>query len=270
MRATAANFSSTRRRLFPVLRLCRYRLRHHAQSSHPHRSPGSRCGRATSRCCWSAFRNSPSTSSAITTMSILTSPTPISCCASRRPWPTTWCATRKKLKWIQALGTGVDNIVDLPSLGPEVVVTNIRGIHGAPVSEATIAYMLSLARDMPRSVHAQDRSEWDALAGATARRQDRRHSRRRADRGISGADLQGARHDGGRHHRQPAPDARLRPHGQARRPGRGRARARFPGGAGPDERGDPPHHRREGVRRHEADRLSRQRGARRRGRRAGA
>ena len=65
-----------------------------------------------------------------------------------------------KLKWIQALGTGVDNIVDLPSLGKGVIVTNIRGIHGAPVSEAAIAYMLSLARDMPASVHAQDRSEW--------------------------------------------------------------------------------------------------------------
>ena len=64
-----------------------------------------------------------------------------------------------KLKWIQALGTGVDNIVDLPSLGKEVVVTNVRGIHGAPVSEATIAYMLSLARDMHGSNRAQDQSE---------------------------------------------------------------------------------------------------------------
>jgi D-2-hydroxyacid dehydrogenase (NADP+) len=60
----------------------------------------------------------------------------------------------RKLKWIQALGTGVDNIVDLPSLGPEVIVTNVRGIHGAPVSEATIAYMLSMARDLPRSASA--------------------------------------------------------------------------------------------------------------------
>jgi len=66
-----------------------------------------------------------------------------------------------KLKWIQALGTGIDNIVDLPSLGKEVLVTNIRGIHGPPVSEATIAYMLSLARDLPRSTHAQDRGEWE-------------------------------------------------------------------------------------------------------------
>ena len=71
-----------------------------------------------------------------------------------------------KLKWIQALGTGVDNIVDLPSLGKEVVVTNIRGIHGAPVSEATIAYMLSLARDLPRSVHAQDSGQWERWPSA--------------------------------------------------------------------------------------------------------
>ena len=57
-----------------------------------------------------------------------------------------------KLKWIQALGTGVDNIIDLPSLGQEVLVTNVRGIHGAPVSEATLAYMqelVALAKSQP-------------------------------------------------------------------------------------------------------------------------
>ncbi len=66
-----------------------------------------------------------------------------------------------KLKWIQALGTGVDNIVDLPSLLKDVMVTNIRGIHGAPVSEATLSYMLALARNIPRSVHAQDAGNWE-------------------------------------------------------------------------------------------------------------
>ena len=78
----------------------------------------------------------------------------------------------KKLKWIQALGTGVDNIVDLPSLDPEVLVTNIRGIHGTPMSEATIAYMLSMVRDMPRATHVQDTRTWERwpaglLAGKT-------------------------------------------------------------------------------------------------------
>jgi phosphoglycerate dehydrogenase-like enzyme len=77
-----------------------------------------------------------------------------------------------RLKWIQALGTGVDNIIDLPSLGKEVLVTNVRGIHGAPVSEATIAYMLSLARDLPRASVAHDKGQWERwpaalLAGKT-------------------------------------------------------------------------------------------------------
>jgi D-2-hydroxyacid dehydrogenase (NADP+) len=72
----------------------------------------------------------------------------------------------RKLRWIQALGTGVDNIVDLPSLDPEVLVTNVRGIHGPPMSEATIAYMLALTRDMPRVVHAQDRRAWERWPAA--------------------------------------------------------------------------------------------------------
>jgi D-2-hydroxyacid dehydrogenase (NADP+) len=65
-----------------------------------------------------------------------------------------------RLKWIQTLGTGVDNLIDQPSLGKDVVVTNIRGIHGPPVSEAALAAMLALARDLPRAVRAQDERQW--------------------------------------------------------------------------------------------------------------
>jgi len=65
-----------------------------------------------------------------------------------------------RLKWIQTLGTGVDNLVDLPSLRRDVVVTNVHGIHGAPVSEAALAAMFALARDLPRFVRNQDRRQW--------------------------------------------------------------------------------------------------------------
>ena len=65
-----------------------------------------------------------------------------------------------KLKWVQALGTGVDNLIDLPSLRPDVMITNIRGIHGAPVSEAALMMMLALARDFATSVRNQDRQVW--------------------------------------------------------------------------------------------------------------
>ena len=69
-------------------------------------------------------------------------------------------AEGRRLKWVQALGTGVDNLVDLPSLGGNVIVTNLHGIHGAPVSEAAIAAMLLLGRRMHHSVRAQDKRQW--------------------------------------------------------------------------------------------------------------
>ncbi len=70
----------------------------------------------------------------------------------------------KSLKWVQVLGTGVDRVADSPSLGADVIVTNMPGIHGAPVAEAAIAAMLALARQLPRSVRAQDRGEWERFA----------------------------------------------------------------------------------------------------------
>jgi phosphoglycerate dehydrogenase-like enzyme len=67
----------------------------------------------------------------------------------------------RRLKWVQALGTGVDGIVDQPALGKDVVVTNMHGLHGGPVSEAALAAMLALARDLPRSMRLQRGHRWD-------------------------------------------------------------------------------------------------------------
>ena len=61
----------------------------------------------------------------------------------------------KRLQWVQALGSGVDGITDQPSLRGDVIVTNVRGIHGAPVAEAAIASMLALARHMPQCFRQQ-------------------------------------------------------------------------------------------------------------------
>ena len=64
------------------------------------------------------------------------------------------------LKWIQTLGTGVDNLADQAALRKDVIVTNVRGIHGPPVSEAALAAMLALARNLPGAVRAQDARQW--------------------------------------------------------------------------------------------------------------
>jgi D-2-hydroxyacid dehydrogenase (NADP+) len=65
------------------------------------------------------------------------------------------------LKWIQALGTGVDGITDRPGLRPDVIVTNLHGVHGPPVSEAAFMSMLALSRQLPRSVRNQTAHRWE-------------------------------------------------------------------------------------------------------------
>jgi phosphoglycerate dehydrogenase-like enzyme len=67
-----------------------------------------------------------------------------------------------KLKWIQGIGTGVDNFADRPVLRDDVMVTNIHGVHGNPMSEAAFGAMLALSRKIPRSVRNQDRQKWES------------------------------------------------------------------------------------------------------------
>ncbi len=67
----------------------------------------------------------------------------------------------RRLQWIQSLATGVDYIVNLPSLRSEVLVTSTRGIHGPQMSEMAFLLMLALSRDFPRMVRNQERGIWD-------------------------------------------------------------------------------------------------------------
>jgi len=78
----------------------------------------------------------------------------------------------RRLRWIQALGTGVDGILDRPALRDDVIVTNMHGHHGPAVSEAVLAAMLALARDLRRALAQQAQARWERfpvslLAGST-------------------------------------------------------------------------------------------------------
>lgn len=66
-----------------------------------------------------------------------------------------------QLKWIQALGSGVDGITDQPSWRDGIIVTNMQGIHGPPVAEAALSAMLALARDLPRTLRNQANHHWE-------------------------------------------------------------------------------------------------------------
>jgi D-2-hydroxyacid dehydrogenase (NADP+) len=65
-----------------------------------------------------------------------------------------------RLKWVHAMGTGVDGITDSKHIAKDVIVTSTRGIHGTPMSEAAIMFMLTLARNFPRTLEQQKGRQW--------------------------------------------------------------------------------------------------------------
>ena len=67
-----------------------------------------------------------------------------------------------RLKWVQCVISGVDGVLT-PSLPPDVLVTNTRGTHGPPVSEAALGAMLALSRGLPQLVQAQQKKIWNPL-----------------------------------------------------------------------------------------------------------
>ena len=70
-----------------------------------------------------------------------------------------------KLKWIQAMTTGVDYIIHLPSLSKEVLITSARGIHGPQMSEMAFLLMLALNRNFPQIIRNQDQRVWERWPG---------------------------------------------------------------------------------------------------------
>ena len=67
-----------------------------------------------------------------------------------------------KLRWIQCGGTGVDAILTTPELvASDVIVTNMRGSHAAPMADHTFGMIITLAHRLREMWEAQDRREWD-------------------------------------------------------------------------------------------------------------
>jgi len=64
-----------------------------------------------------------------------------------------------RLRWVQTLAAGPDAVLDA-GFGPDVVVTNGRGLHDGPVAEHTLALVLAAARRVPELVRAQHEHRW--------------------------------------------------------------------------------------------------------------
>jgi D-2-hydroxyacid dehydrogenase (NADP+) len=78
-----------------------------------------------------------------------------------------------RLKWIQCLATGVDQVLRCPSFRPDTVLTSGRGVHGAPMRETVVYLMMGVSRDVKSLVEEQKAHVWNRrfyslLTGKTA------------------------------------------------------------------------------------------------------
>ncbi len=67
------------------------------------------------------------------------------------------------LRWIQGFGAGVDELLRLPSLAPEVIVTSMAGLSAGAVAEAALSALLMQFRRVPDAVRNQDARRWAPL-----------------------------------------------------------------------------------------------------------
>ena len=70
----------------------------------------------------------------------------------------------KKLEWIQASSTGINNFMDIPELvQSDVLLTNVRGTHGGPLSESVFGMIFAFNREIKNFVLEQRAHNWTMI-----------------------------------------------------------------------------------------------------------
>lgn len=68
------------------------------------------------------------------------------------------------LRWVHSGAAGVGGSLTPEMLASDVVFTNSAGIHGPPVAETVIAYLLHFARGIDHAIGTQRTGRWDRSA----------------------------------------------------------------------------------------------------------
>lgn len=66
-----------------------------------------------------------------------------------------------RLRWVHSGAAGVGSALTPELLERDVVLTNSAGIHGPPVAETVVGYLLHFARGLDLALEAQRRRAWD-------------------------------------------------------------------------------------------------------------
>ena len=74
--------------------------------------------------------------------------------------PERYCAQCTNLRWIQSLSAGAEGLLQLSCAKPPMRISKLAGVHGTPMSESCMAYILSFLRALPRLRDQQKRHVW--------------------------------------------------------------------------------------------------------------
>jgi phosphoglycerate dehydrogenase-like enzyme len=69
----------------------------------------------------------------------------------------------ENLRWIQAAGAGVDDLLANPEIRPDVQITRVVDQFGGPIAEYVFTYLLHLLKPVERLRAQQRRHEWRPL-----------------------------------------------------------------------------------------------------------
>lgn len=73
-----------------------------------------------------------------------------------------------RLRWVHSGSAGVGASLTPELIDRDILFTNSAGIHGPPVAETVIAYLLYFARGLDQAIAAQQRRAWDRSTLDTA------------------------------------------------------------------------------------------------------
>ncbi|MCA1386360.1 MULTISPECIES: D-2-hydroxyacid dehydrogenase [unclassified Bradyrhizobium] len=66
----------------------------------------------------------------------------------------------RRLRWFQCASAGVDSVLSIRDRVGDLVVTNVRGMHGEVIADFVMAGMTMMHWDFPRFMREQSRKEW--------------------------------------------------------------------------------------------------------------
>ena len=75
--------------------------------------------------------------------------------------PNEYCSRCKSLKWIQVLSAGVEGVTSLDAVkNGDITVTKMAGMHGIPMSESVVCFILAFLIRLPKLMAQQKKHLW--------------------------------------------------------------------------------------------------------------